>query len=258
MATAEWNSIDRFEETFPVYNCAFLDILGYKERVAGYFDKKFNLFERISRALDTTVTCMTLTAPLFDLSGLMVEIVSDSIIITQPYNGRGLVALLPYAGWFSSNLSYEGLFIRGGIARGRHVRKQTRQGFDFLASEALQKAYILEHKRAIYPRVLIDKDLIASLPSEERPFILREQDEFILDFAHNVINREGNNASNVHAEVTELQHEMNKQAEEKIRAKYQWLLDYYHWTISQNQKWDCAAFDQFRSGTDRGFARVES
>lgn len=258
MATPEWNSLDRFEETFPVFDCAFLDILGYKERVAGYFNHDFNLFGRINRALDTVVTCKTLASPLLDMSDLTVEIVSDSIIIMQPHRARGLGTILLFSCWFSANLSYEGLLIRGGIARGRHSRKKTTQGFDFLASEALQKAYLLEHERAKSPRILIDEDLIAGLSNEDKGLIIRERDEFILHFAHHVINREGLNVNDVHAEMEELQHEKNNNPDVRVQAKYQWLLDYYHWTISHNRKLNSAVFAGFSSGEDRGFAAMVS
>ena len=134
MATTEWNGIDRFEETFPEFNCTFLDVLGYKNRVADYFAKNFNLFERINRALDTTATCMNLTAPLLNTSGLTVEIVSDSIIILQPCCGSGLGTLLPFACWLSSTLSFEVPFIRPGAEPIRVMRTssapkvQTRPG----------------------------------------------------------------------------------------------------------------------------------
>jgi len=257
MATPEWNGIDQFSETFPVYNCAFLDILGYKLKAQEYFDQRYNLYARINRALTTVAVAQALTTPLLGTSELTLEIISDSIIMLQPARQRGLGALLPFACQFASNLGIEGLFLRGGIARGRHCRRKTEQGFDFLASEALQKAYLLESQKAVTPRVLIDSDLMDDLPSEEKQLIIRENGEFILDFAHYVINRGGSNFSDVHAEMTDLWAEVNRQTCDKIKAKLQWILDYYCWTINQNPNWDVAAFRVFNSGKDRRFARLE-
>lgn len=258
MATDEWNSLDSFSEEFPNYNCAFLDILGYKNRATAYFENTFNLFGRLNRALDTTATGMNLTAPLLNTHELRVEIVSDSIIITQPASNSGLGTLLPYTAWFCSTLGMEGLFVRGGIARGPHARKTTRQGFDFLASEALQKAYLLESKSAIYPRVLVDSALVEDLPGEEKRMLIKEGDEFIVDFAHNLINREGNNFDDVFGEMTELVEVIIKERSPSVCAKLQWLLDYYYWTIQQSPNWDDARFAHFPSHQDRLFQKLSS
>ena len=175
----------------------------------------------------------------------------------QPATEAGLGALLPFACLFASTLSFEGLFIRGGIAQGRHIRKKTDQGFNFLASEALQKAYLLESEKAVSPRVLIDSDLIATLPAGERQLVIHENNDFILHFAHHVINRRGDNISDVQAEMKELQAEMNRQNSEKIKLKYQWLLDYYYWTIERNPNWEANDFHKFSSGMNRGFSELD-
>ena len=252
----QWNSIDKFTDSFSCYNCAFLDILGYKNKATDYFDQRFNLYGRIERALETASLAQRLTAAFLDTSGLTIEIVSDSIIILQPAQKNGLGAILPFACHFASLLSYEGLFIRGGIAQGRHIRKKTKEGFNFLASEALQKAYLLESEKAINPRVLIDKDLIALLTPEERRLVIQENSDFILHFSHHVINREGTNASDVLAEMRVLQSEMNRHGTEKIKLKYLWLLDYYYWTIEQNPNWSAEAVRSFSSGMNRHFSEL--
>jgi hypothetical protein len=253
----QWNSIDGFTESFPRYNCAFLDILGYKHKALEYFDQRFNLYGRINRALATASVAQNITAALLNTSGLTIEIISDSIIMMQPAPKAGLGALLPFACHFASLLSFEGLFIRGGIAQGRHLRKRTDQGFDFLASEALQKAYLLESERAVHPRVLIDNDLIDILIPEERALVIRENSEYILHFSPHVINRQGGNVSEVLGEMRVLQSEMNRHSNEKIKLKYLWLLDYYYWTIANNPNWQADDFRTFSSGMNRGFSKLE-
>jgi len=256
MTTPDWNSIDQFEETFPEYNCAFLDILGYKQKAADYFDRHFNLYGRINRAFSTAAAAQLLTSFLMDCSNLKVEVFSDSIIMTQPKRGSGIGVILPFTCHFASLLSYEGLFIRGGISRGRHCRKQTDQGFDFLASEALQKAYLLESKKAVFPRVLIDSELVLDMPIEEKTLVVSEGEDYFVDFAHHVINRQGNNFDDVVAEMNEIQSEINNQTDDGVVAKLQWILDYYCWTISNNPSWNPDSFTAFRSNAPRKFARI--
>jgi hypothetical protein len=253
----QWNAIDQFTENFTVYNCAFLDILGYKEKALDYFNQHFNLYGRINRALAMVSTAQHLTAPVLNTTDLSIEIVSDSIVMMQPAAHSSLGTLLLFTCHFASFLSFEGLVIRGGIAQGRHIRKRTDQGFDFLASEALQKAYLLESQQAINPRILIDPDLISDLSSEERKLVIHENTDFIVHFAHYIINRKGANVADVKGEMNELHSAMSQHGNNGIRQKYQWLLDYYYWTIKQNPYWDANVFRHFSSGACRRFAELD-
>src|ERR1035438_6296898 len=78
MAIPDWNNIDKFGETLPEYNCAFLDILGYKQKVAAFFDQRYNLYGRINRAFTTAAAAQLLTSCLMDCSGFKVEVFSRS------------------------------------------------------------------------------------------------------------------------------------------------------------------------------------
>lgn len=243
-------------EAFTLYNCVFLDILGYKEKSAAYFDQRFNLYEKINRALSVADMAQKWTGPAFNTDGLTIEIMSDSIILMQPAMDAGFEALLPFTCQMVCILSLEGLFVRGGIAQGRHIRKKTEQGFDFLASEALQKAFHLESKVAINPRILIHNDLINALNSCDRKHVIREGDDFILHFAQYVLSEHRTDADGIYAEMKAIQGEMNGINDDKIRAKYQWLLDYYHWSIANSSLWDSNRFQVFCSGTRRYFAKL--
>jgi hypothetical protein len=256
-STSGWDSIDQFSETFPVYNCAFLDILGYKEKSGDYFAQRFNLYGRINRAITTAVTAWNQTAHFPLTSGLTIEIISDSIIILQPDKEFALGAIMLFACHIVRLLSFEGLFIRGGVSQGRHCRRKTESGFDFLASEALQKAYKLESEKAVHPRVLIDENLIDKLLPAERKFVIRENNDTILHFSDPIINDEGANRDHVHALLSEWQAAMDHHSDGKTKLKYLWLLDYYYWTISTNPNWDVNAFRLFHSGTTRGFAELK-
>lgn len=256
MSSKEWTSVDNYKESYITYNCAFLDILGYKERVAAYFNGEYNLFGRIDRALTTTQTCMAITAPFLNTDGLQVEIVSDSIVMTQPASDSQLGSLLLFTCLFSSSLSFEELFVRGGIARGKHCRRQTSQGFDFLASEALQKAYLQESQLAVFPRTLVDPEIINSLSLDEKRLLVTENGKFFVDFANHVINREGTNLLDVESEMSELSQRMNATIKESVKAKYQWLLDYYCWTIKTNPRWTYSKFEHYASDDVDRFKRI--
>jgi plasmid stabilization system protein ParE len=252
-----WDSIDQFSEAFPTYNCAFLDILGYKQKADAFFDQRFNLYGRVNRAISNVYAALQQNARFPITSGLTIEIFSDSIIMMQPPHEFGLGIIMLFASHLARMLSLEDLLIRGGIAQGRHFRRKTDDGFDFLASEALIKAHILESEKAVYPRVLIDEDLIDKLLPDERKILIRENNDAILHFFDPVINGEGTNPDHVHALMRKLQTDMNQESDDKVKLKYLWLLDYYYWTISTNPNWDANAFRGFHSGMIRRFAKFE-
>ena len=52
MASKEWNEIDLQKHQFEDYYCAFLDILGYKDKLKLFFQGKFNLYGRVQRAMN--------------------------------------------------------------------------------------------------------------------------------------------------------------------------------------------------------------
>lgn len=257
MAGSEWDAIDLKTTEFRDYYCAFIDILGYKEKSRLFFENQFNLFGRVQRALDTVSFIMGLSSLATDLSELKVRFFSDSIIITNPCKPYSLAGLLHYATTLAANLSFEDLFIRGGIARGRQLDSLTRVGSPFLASEALQKAYSLESKLAVNPRILLDPDLAAEFGIEESALVVNERDDYIAHFGNVLISRNGDNHKDVFSEMLDIESARDKAVDDRVRGKYQWVLDYYYWTICSSKGFDSSKYEQFASGEDRGFSRLQ-
>ena len=75
MATEEWDSIDKVQYNFEDYYCAFLDILGYKEKMNLFFQNKFNLYGRVQRAMHGAGVEPT---PQDTPDGIVTRIFSDS------------------------------------------------------------------------------------------------------------------------------------------------------------------------------------
>lgn len=124
MASPEWNKIDNFKENFEERYCVFLDILGYKEKAKLYFDNQLNLVARIERALEQVDFNIKVMRQSGILSVFTIEIFSDSIIMYSPKKEKnGLWTLLLISCNLVAYLSYEELFVRGGISVGKHKRK---------------------------------------------------------------------------------------------------------------------------------------
>jgi hypothetical protein len=257
MTTNEWNAIDNVEREFQVFYCAFLDMLGYKAKSARFFTNEFNLPGRIQRATTTASTQRRIISAVVDTTDIRVEVFSDSIVILKPVDDGGIVGVFLFASALAANLGLEGLFVRGGISIGKHSDEMTDSDFRVLTSEALQKAYLLESNKAGTPRILIDPELIPGLQHVERRMVAKDGDEFILHYANHVVNRQGDNLDDVYSEMCEIQKAKNHTEDPAIRAKLQWLLDYYHWTIALIDGIDSERFNRFVSDAGTVFELLE-
>jgi len=253
MAHNDWNLIDNTTQQFDNVYCAFLDIMGYKNKSKEFFKNKYNLLGRIERALEMTQKTIKISSIFIDISEIEISFFSDSITITGSKRTNNLYNILHFSRVLSAYLSYEGLFLRGGISEGKHLKTNTKIGSTFLTSEALQKAYLLESKQAKNPRVLVDASLIHNASKEEKELIFMENKDYVLDFAPMIINRKGNNENDVYLEMVDiLEYKRNSDCI-KVKRKYQWVLDYYYWTITKSENFNIDRFTKFKSKVNRGF-----
>lgn len=255
MAHESWDSIDNKSNTFTDIYCAFIDILGYKDKSKKFFDGAFNLYGRVERALQTMNYIKNVSSVLTDLSEMKTQYFSDSIIVTIPKKQYNLEKLLQFTTTLAANLSFEDLFVRGGISAGKHFDVMTKSNSQFLASEALQQAYILESENAVNPRILIDPALMDGLKLLDDNIIIKEKSEYIAHYAQVLINRNGDNPHDVIAEMIDIENAMMKSTVESVKSKYQWVLDYYYWTVCTSKNFDTQKFKKFSSGIDRGFEK---
>jgi hypothetical protein len=257
MAHSDWDSIDKFTQKFDNVYCAFLDILGYKNKSEEFFANSYNLLGRYERALASASKIMNLSSVFLNTKNVEINFFSDSIIIVAPQNSNNLVNIMHFSRILSAQLGFEGLFIRGGISGGKHLKTNINTGSEFLASEALQKAYKLESDFAVNPRILVDDSLLGNASKEEKELIIAEKNEFIVDCASILINRDGNNEEDVYKEMEDIYLYMNGSiTKAEIKRKYEWLLDFYYWTITESNNFNISRFEKFNSGTNRGFKKM--
>lgn len=228
MASNEWNKIDKEIHGFENHVCAFLDILGYKEKSKQFFDGKLNLYGRINRALiQAGVELNKEGSP----DGIFTQIFSDSIIVYS--NLKKINILLNYVASLVAFFSYEELFLRGGISIGRYIDKFERtNNFSFFSSEALIKAYNME-TQAIFPLIEIDKVLISKIIPQNDMF-LKFESKYILNFARYVINEFGQNQAQVIDELNDIKILLEEAVSPKIAEKIEWIMNYYLWFIEKS------------------------
>ena len=126
---------------------ALIDILGYrylleKDRKLGRLDFK----DKLTNAL------MVLED--FDESIIKVQAISDTIIISCEEH-RHIIEFFDALRKIFIAFLREGLFIRGGVAYSRHY-----QNNHVTYSHAIARAYELEQQSAVYPRIIIDNNII--------------------------------------------------------------------------------------------------
>lgn len=201
----------------PIYTyTALIDVLSYKYRLEK--DQKegsLSFKDDLENALEIFDHINS------DIFG--VQAISDTIILTsvEHVNFPEFLDILKKV--FFAFLQ-RGLFIRGGIAYSRHFEKGR-----LTYSHAIARAYELESKAAIYPRIIIDKNIIDMYKSSS---------ELPLIFDHNlIVKQNGLNFLNVLDDASwEIIYSLvsniyisNKQEllqNEAAFAKHQWFENY--------------------------------
>lgn len=126
---------------------ALLDVIGYRnrlerDRVSGRLDLKDALQKAMNILSDVNETDYAYQA------------ISDTIIITSA-NVTDLAGLLSVLKKVQLSFLREGLLVRGGVAHERHFKSNT-----ITYSHALALAYQLEVDVAVYPRIVIEHNVI--------------------------------------------------------------------------------------------------
>jgi hypothetical protein len=129
---------------------AFIDILGFREMV-GRMRRAPKFYEDVLSAL----SAMRRTLPPREekaATDLRVQTFSDSIVLSTLPTPDGLWHLLFVVHDLTDALLPRGIFIRGGVAKGRMHHED-----DVLLGEAMIEAYDIESKVAGHPRIVLSK-----------------------------------------------------------------------------------------------------
>lgn len=258
MANADWNALDRYVPPSQRHYCAFLDILGYKEKSRKFFAGQYNLSERINRAYENAFGTMNLTSHFYDTSGIKTRFFSDSIVITADAKENSedeLFGVVQFCSLLATFLSYEDLFVRGGISSGTYSERNVAE-HSFISSVGLEKAYYLESQVAKNPRIMFDDHLYDELSTEGKNYILKEKGEMVLHFARSFISTNLNH-NDIYKEMVDVFRSREAEPDARARDKYTWVLDYYYWSVTSIPGLDLGRFKPFWSGQDRGFSLID-
>lgn len=156
-------------ETEPRIVC-FMDILGFSDLINEYDeDITSTLLQDIQESFSLAQTYLLdnkLQKNKDVIRHLKYQTFSDNICISIPYfdNENDFLSnfnlLATYVRGFQLIMMTKGFFTRGGISTGSYYADN-----NIIFSKGLVNAYLLESKKAIYPRVLVDNIIINKLLS---------------------------------------------------------------------------------------------
>lgn len=158
-------SISNSQIDYTEHIVAFVDILGFSNLIDSIEDDK-KLHDRLHWALThirsyKELSLVENTAQ----SDLKVSVFSDCIVVTGKKNNfHGVIWAV---GWLQTQLLGAGILTRGGISSGKVVHAD-----EILYGKGMLKAYKIENSAAVYPRIVIDPDLVMQIPDTYKSIFL--------------------------------------------------------------------------------------
>lgn len=146
---------------------AFVDILGFRNLVSSLPINSI-LHDELYQALcELKHRSQLAHNEKTSFHNLEITTFSDSIVISSEENNA--VSVIYACGWIQAELFKLGILTRGGISSGLTIHKD-----GILYGEGFLKAYDLETKHAIYPRILIDSTLADTFSQKLKTLFLSE------------------------------------------------------------------------------------
>lgn len=175
-------NIEGYENRF----VAFLDILGFKELIYKIEDEgeESSDFKRVRSVLnflheESVESNGQHDLPIYEqkedyilekeLGDPRISYISDCVIISTESTFDGFKALCNKLTKFSTDIACDGIFMRGAITHGKIYHHGP-----MLFGTAYQRAYELESKNAVHPRIIIDEIVFEELSDRKGEFPLNE------------------------------------------------------------------------------------
>lgn len=144
-----------FDEKLKDHYLAYFDILGYKS----YFEKdsSYDFLNIIDNAVKDVKKSIDLAKMLNGNQEIRYRVYSDNFLFYIKEADNELNALVTLS-YLLSKIQFRflekySLLIRGGITKGKFYAND-----EYVFGEGLIRAYELENNKAIYPRIIIDKE----------------------------------------------------------------------------------------------------
>lgn len=228
---------------------AFVDVLGFREKLQEFEQdaktksttegSEYLISEKVNEFINTFKNVTSL----LESGNFRYYLFSDNICITVDYveNPDLLISLLFTISELFYSFAQKGYFLRGGIDVGKFVDEQ-----EIALGIPLAKAYLMESKDAVYPRILISsgyRELLKNYQADNRlsdsgtlnnQQLIHESCEFsFLNVFYNVIRKDDKVAFFASFKQKIVEHLGLNTKNEKIFIKYQWLAEQYNAFLDQ-------------------------
>lgn len=101
-------------------------------------------------------------------NGLSATLISDSVVLKIKYdNINSLRSLIISIAEIQSELALKGIWLRGAISYG-DISFKSHEGHQIVHGEALVRAYEIETKYALYPRIVLDPNFLSSVDLDRK------------------------------------------------------------------------------------------
>ena len=182
-------SVDKYDRETSQHIVAYLDILGIAARMKEGYERQKLAMNKLHN-LYTFSMDISKEIAMEGYSDIQFKIFSDNIIIVKKLSEQSDKRLLDIRALLYCVSNFQclavkdsvGWLVRGGITIGDLFVDET-----MVWGEALLKAYDLESNSAIYPRILMDSNLLLQMDSDEEltKFVLQDFDNlYFLNYLH--------------------------------------------------------------------------
>lgn len=178
------------EENITNKYCAFIDLLGFKNRIKNNFEetvkyyKQFYLSKKYIQAMNKNIKDQVNKTLQIEetINDTKTSMFSDSIIISSSNLRDILDEIAQLTAWLLSL----GFLFRGGIGYGKFYEIDSSKDI-VLVSEGLVQAVQIESEQAIYPRIMLHESVI-----KELQLVLDNPESSVFNFARYIIQDESN------------------------------------------------------------------
>jgi len=217
---------------------AYLDILGFHEFTIQSIEDPY-LISKLEQAMRDAFSWLggpeSLQAPID--SDWSLRVFSDCVCVTNEMTDIGVGSMIIGLALFQREMLKSGFLIRGAITLGSYYQSDYA-----IISDGLVKAHKIESEDAIYPRIIIEEevlDLIKDINDLDLRFMIEEyiaididKKSFILYLVFDDEDSwpEANNF--LYYQKSIIIEGLSKQYPDNIKIKYQWLGEMHNWALS--------------------------
>lgn len=168
--------LDTIVDTEPRFVC-FLDILGFSNMIEEYeTNLSSSILQDIHLAYEESLKILEFNTSAKNndaVKHLKYQMFSDCVSISIPYFDNqedfinNLSIISTFINGFQYNMMTKGFFVRGGISIGSFYSNN-----HIIFSQGLVNSYMLESKKAKYPRILVDEKIMQKLTNYDSRKIL--------------------------------------------------------------------------------------